>query len=149
MGHGRLYSQLGSFFVPTSFLAPMTASENRSSGSYPRNVCRYLDPYLAISFWMDPDAGFPVVHSTNTISNNQIILLSLIFYIHGDKFQAGFSRRHCEWRYIRIWFLWNALGSVAKEAMYSNQHLGSIPFQSDNTGSGSGSAEQKRGQIRI
>ncbi len=145
MGHGRLYSQLGSFFLPKSFLAPITASKNRSSGSYPRNVCRYLDPYLAISFCMDPGVGFPGVHCTNTISNNPIIFLSLFFYIHGDKFKAGFSRGQYEWRYMRIRFLWNALCSVAKEAMYSIQHLGSIPFQSDNTGSGSESAEQKKG----
>ena len=46
---------------------------------------------------------------------------------------------------MRIWFLWNALCSVAKEAMYPIQHLGSIPFQSDNTGARSESAEQKKG----
>jgi hypothetical protein len=128
--------------IPSS-VPPLYLQVSKPPWRLPLNVCRYLDPYLTLSFYIDPDAGFPGVHCTGIISNYPIIFYPF-FYIHEDNFQ-GFSRRQYEWRYMRIRFLWNALCSVAKEAMYSIQHLGSIPFHSDNTGSRSESAEQKKG----
>jgi hypothetical protein len=98
MGHGRLYSQLGSFFVPTSFQAPMTASKKGPLGlihEMSAGIWIRIWPYLSVRIRTRASQVY-TVQIPYPLSNNPIIFLSLFFYIHEDKYQAGFSRRQYE-----------------------------------------------------